>query len=409
MDDDVLKKYAELLVYSGGNVQKGQPVVIACDVSNAGFARLVQDAAYDAGASEVFINWTDEVSTRTRYLRAADETFDAFPDWIVRRFEHFDGRKAVYLHIASEDPDLLAGVSPDRIKRFVKASRTATKPHSRLTMSNALRWSIVAVPSPKWAAKVFPGLPEDAAVEKLWGVLLKGARADGDDPRADWEIHRRNFEARVKFLNEKNFKTLRFKNGLGTDFSVGLANNHIWGGGGDLGQDGVYFFPNLPTEEIFTAPDRNAADGTVAASMPLSYQGSLIENFSVTFEGGRAVSHKAEKNEEVLKNIIEMDEGSRRLGEVALVPDSSPISRMGLLFYETLFDENASCHLALGKAYPHCIKGGDKLSEEELINAGVNDSLLHVDFMFGTSDMKIVGVGADGAETVIMENGEYVV
>ena len=408
MNQAKLQKYAELLVRSGGNVQKGQPVVISSDVADAGFAHMVQACAYDAGASEVAIDWRDDVSTRTRYLRGADDIFNVYPQWCVDRFKFFDDRGVVYLHILSSDPDLLSGVAPDRIQRYTKASRQGTKAHSTRTMSNELRWSLLAVPSPKWACKVFPKLDEAAAVEALWDAILKGARADGDDPIADWASHRKTFEGRKKYLNEKRFKALRFTNSIGTDFTLGLPKNHVWQGGGDIGQDGIPFFPNQPTEEIFTAPDRNNVNGKVVASMPLSYQGSLIEAFSITFKDGRAVEYQAEANEAILKSIIEMDEGSAYLGEVALVANSSPIAQMGILFYNTLFDENASSHLALGKAYPDCIKNGSKMNDEELAKNGINDSLLHVDFMFGTADMHIVGIEADGTETVVMENGELV-
>ena len=406
MDKQKLKKYAELLVRSGGNVQKGQPVVISSDVNDADFARTVMECAYDTGASEVVIDWRDEISTRTKYLRASNEIFDIYPQWCVDRFKFYDDRGAVYLHILSSDPDLLKGVEPDRIRRYTKASRQGTKAHSARTMSNELRWSLLAVPSPKWAAKVFPNLSVEEAVESLWNVILKGARADGDNPVEDWAAHRKTFEKRKTYLNEKQFSALRFTNGLGTNIVVGLPKNHVWQGGGDVGQDGIPFFPNQPTEEIFTAPKRDDVNGKVVASMPLSYQGSLIENFWIEFKDGKAVNYSASANEIVLKNIIEMDEGSSCLGEVAIVADSSPISTMNVLFYNTLFDENASSHFALGKAYPDCIKGGNDMSEEELAKAGINDSLLHVDFMFGTADMHVAGIEKDGTETVIMENGE---
>ena len=403
-----IKKYAELLVRSGGNVQKDQPVIITSDVADADFARMVQNYAYEAGASEVVIDWLDDISVRTRYIRAADKTFDEFPQWRVDRYKYYDDKGAVYLHIRSSDPDLLKGVSPDRIQRYTKVSRQGTKAHSARTMSNELRWSLLAVPSPSWAAKVYPKLSESEAFDALWKAILKCARADGSDPIADWSAHRKTFEARKNYLNDKQFKSLHFTNSLGTDLVVGLPKNHEWQGGGDVGQDGVPFFPNMPTEEIFTAPDRNNIEGKVVASMPLSYQGNLIEDFNITFKKGEAVEYQAKEGEAILKNIIGMDEGSRYLGEVALVANSSPISQMGVLFYSTLFDENASSHLALGKAYPDCIKGGTKMSEDELAKAGINDSLLHVDFMFGTADMSVVGLDYDGKETVVMENGELV-
>jgi len=407
MNKEQLMKYAELLVRAGGNVQKGQPVVVSCSVDDAYFGRMVQDYAYDAGASEVIMEWTDGPTARARFMRGSDELFDTFPQWMVDKLKYNDDRGAVYLAVNSSDPDLLAGVDPSRLMRATKASRAATKEHSALMMSNARRWSICAVPSPAWAKKVFPDLPESEAIERLWGHILKGARADGDNPIADWEKHKQNFVKRVNYLNEKAFDALRITTGIGTDLMVGLVKNHVWVGGGDTGKDGIPFFPNLPTEEIFTMPDRNRADGRVVASMPLSYQGNLIDGFEMTFKNGRVEAYSAEKNQASLANIIEMDEGARRLGEVALVANSSPIGQMKTLFYNTLFDENAAAHLALGKAYPNNMAGGADMTEEQRAAAGCNESLLHVDFMFGTADMRVVGIGADGSETVFLDNGEF--
>ncbi|MCL2605260.1 MAG: aminopeptidase [Defluviitaleaceae bacterium] len=403
-----LKKYAELLVRSGGNVQPGQLVVIGCAVDDAYFARIVQECAYDAGAKEVVMNWIDPASTRTRYLRAEDSVFDEFPQWRVDWYKHHDDRGAVYLHIDSSDPDYLAGVDSDRLRRFSKVSSIATKEHSALTMSNALRWSVCAIPSPAWAKKVFPDIPEAEAMEKLWAAIFKCARADGADAIADWQVHSGNFSERLDYLNKMNFDTLRITTGLGTDLTLGLVKNHIWAGGGDVGKDGVPFYPNIPTEELFTMPDRMRADGRVVASMPLSRQGNLIEGFEMTFKDGLVVSYKAEKNEQTLADIFTMDEGAKRLGEVALVADSSPIGKMGILFYNTLFDENASSHLALGKAYPNNMENGTEMTVEERVAAGCNDSFTHVDFMFGTPDMKVVGIAADGTETVFFENGDFI-
>ena len=408
MKKEQLMKYAELLVRAGGNVQKGQPVVISCSVDDAYFGRMVQEYAYDAGAAEVIMDWTDGPTTRARFLHGSDELFDTYPQWMVDRLKYNNDRGAVYLRVESSDPDLLAGVDPSRLKRSSKAAMMATKEHSALLMSNARRWSICAIPSPAWAKKVFPGLPEAEAIERLWAYILKGARADGANPIADWEAHKQNFVKRVDYLNKKAFKQLRITTGIGTDITLGLVKNHIWVGGGDTGKDGVPFFPNLPTEELFTMPDRNQADGRVVASMPLSYQGNLIEGFEMTFKNGRVESYSAEKNQATLANIIEMDEGAKRLGEVALVANSSPIGQMQTLFYNTLFDENASAHLALGKAYPNNMEGGSDMTVEERVAAGCNDSLLHVDFMFGTADMRVVGIGEDGSETVFLDNGEFV-
>jgi len=408
MDNARLQKYAELLVRAGGNVQKGQLVVIGCAVDDAYFGRMVQAAAYEAGASEVRIDWHDDQSTRAKYLHADNKIFDEYEDWRVSKFKEQDDKGAVYLHIRSTDPDYLAGVDPNRIKRFSKVAGEALKDHRALTMSSKLRWSIVALPSPAWAKKVFPNKPEAEAMELLWERILKGARADGEDLIGDWDKHRANFVNRVNYLNEQKFSALRFTTGLGSDFTLGLANNHIWEGGGDTDKTGIPFFPNIPTEEIFTMPNRLKAEGRVVASMPLSYNGNLIEGFEMTFKEGKVVSYKADKNQDTLKNIIEMDEGASRLGEVAIVANSSPIGQMNTLFYNTLFDENASAHLALGKAYPKNILEGDKFTTEELIALGANDSLVHVDFMFGTSDMCITGIHEDGKEVLFFENGEYV-
>jgi len=407
MDKIRLQKYAELLVRAGGNVQKGQLVIIGCAVDDAYFGRMVEAVAYETGASEVRIDWRDDQSTRAKYLYADNKIFDEYEDWRVAKFKEQDDKGAVYLDIRSTDPDYLAGVDLDRINRFSKVAGEALKSHKSLTMSSKLRWSIIALPSPAWAKKVFPNKPEAEAMDLLWERILKGARADGENPVGDWEKHRENFVQHVNYLNAQKFSALRFTTGLGSDFTLGLAKNHIWAGGDDIGDDGIPFFPNIPTEEIFTMPDRLKAEGRVVASMPLSYNGTLIEGFEMTFKDGKIVSYKADKNQDTLKNIIEMDEGAARLGEVAIVANSSPIGQMNTLFYNTLFDENASAHLALGKAYPKNILDGDKFSVEELIAAGANDSLVHVDFMFGTSDMCITGIYEDGGEVVFFENGEY--
>lgn len=407
MKKEKLQNYANLLVRVGGNVQKGQLVVIGCDIGAAEFARMVQDAAYDAGAAEVTINWSDAISARTKYLRADDAIFDVVPQWIVDRFADWDARGAVYLHILSDDPDYLSGVDPNRLSRYSKVAGEKLKDHSLLTMSHKLRWSLCALPSEGWAKKVFPDLPVEAAMDKLEEQILKAARADGTDPIADWEKHRATFTDKLEYLNTSQFDALRFKNSLGTDITVGMPKDHVWKGGGSIAGDGVLFFPNIPTEEIFSAPDLNRADGRVVASMPLSYMGNLIEGIDITFKNGEVVDYKSKTGQDVLANLINTDEGSKRLGEVALVQKTSPINQMGTLFYNTLFDENASCHLAIGKAYPHNLKGGTEMTPEELIERGINHSVTHVDFMFGTDDMCVVGIKADGTEEIIFENGEY--
>ena len=407
VSEETLKNYANLLVHTGGNVQAGQPVVISSDIETAYFARMVQDVAYDAGASDVSIMWGDSSSARTRYLRAIDEVFDDFPQWMVDRLKYWDDKNAVYLTIISSDPDLLNGVDPDRIRRFGKISSEKTKEHSDNRMSYKVRWSLCAVPSAGWAKKVFPDLSEDEAVESLWEHIIKAARADGVDPIADWKNHRQSFVDRVNYLNEQQFSKLRITTGLGTDITLGTPKDHVWKGGGSIDVVGLPFSPNIPTEEIFTAPHRNISDGRVVASVPLSYRGNLIEGIDMTFKDGVITNFKASKNHEALSSIIETDEGAKRLGEVALVPKSSPINQMNTLFYNTLYDENASCHLAIGKAYPVNIKDGTSLSDDELLEKGINNSLVHVDFMIGTDDMKVMGIYEDDREVVIFEGGEY--
>ena len=293
MTKERLEKYANLLVKAGGNVQKGQLVVIVASVDDAYFVRMVMNAAYDAGASEVVIDWNDEATSRAKFMRGADDIFDTFPKWRVEKYKEQDDNGAVYLRIESSDPDYLSGVNPTRLQRFAKVSSTALKPHAQIMMSSTLRWSILAIPSPAWAKKVFPNLSEADAMAKLWEYILKGARADGEDPVADWHEHNKNFTKRINYLNTQNFDSLRFTTGLGTNITLGLVNNHVWEGGSDTDKNGTQFFPNLPTEEIFTMPNRNRADGRVVASMPLSYQGNLIENFELTFKDGRVVDYKA--------------------------------------------------------------------------------------------------------------------
>ncbi|MCL2372140.1 MAG: aminopeptidase [Defluviitaleaceae bacterium] len=407
LNNERLQKYANLLVRAGGNVQKGSPVVISSAVDDAYFARMVQDAAYDAGASDVTIDWTDDASVRAKFLRASSEVFDEFPEWRVAKLKYQDDKGSVYLRIESSDPDNLKGVESDRLQRFTKVASQATRPHAELMMSNALRWSIIALPSPAWARKVFPTITEAEAIDKLWTCILKAARADGDDPVAEWQKHRENFTKRVEYLNAQQFDSLHITTGLGTDFTVGLVQNHNWEGGGDIDKTGIPFFPNMPTEEVFTMPHRDRANGRVVASMPLTYQGNLIENFEMTFKNGIVIDYKAETNQDILKNLMETDEGARRLGEVALVANSSPIGQMGVLFYNTLFDENASAHLALGKAYPTNMQGAESLTTEQRTARGCNDSLIHEDFMFGTADMNITGIKPDGTEVNFFKNGEF--
>ena len=407
MKQEDLIKFADVFVRIGGNVQKGDTVVITANVTDAPFVRAITQRAYDCGAREVVYRWIDQDCARMRFLQADSEIFDEFPSWLKEFYGYYDARQTVYLNIDSDDPDLLAGVDEARIRRDIICRGHGLKDHRNITMSNRVRWSIAGFPSDKWAAKVFPGIPQDEAEEKLWQAILKASRADGGDPAEDWHKHNENFKTRKHYLNNKRFVSLKFKNNIGTDFVMELPKGHIWLGGRETDAEGRFFNPNMPTEEIFTMPKRKGVNGRVVSSMPLSYNGVLIEGFELTFKDGRVSGFKAEKNEQILKGLLESDEGARYLGEVALVPFDSPINRQGILYYNTLFDENASCHLALGKAYPVNLKGSEALTPEELIDAGVNDSMIHVDFMIGTEDLSIIGVESDGSETPVFINGCY--
>ena len=405
MDTQRQERYAELIVKKGANVQRGQKVVVRADIESADFVRLVVKAAYDAGASQVVMSWSDEAVTKMTYLRADDDVFKSVEPWRVQFFKDYDDAGACYINIISDDPDLLSGVDSERIKNTAKAVGDALTEHRRLIMGDHVRWTIAGVPSKAWARKVFPNLSDEDASLALWEKIMASARANGDAIAA-WDEHDGVFKAKIDFLNNSKFASLHFKNSLGTDLTLDLPARHYWKGGSSPATDGVFFFPNIPTEEVFTLPHSHTANGKVVASMPLTYNGVTIENFELTFADGKVVSHKAEKNEATLTNILELDEGARRLGEVALVPHLSPISQMNILFNNTLYDENASCHFALGKAYP-MVEGYDKLSKEEADKCGINDSITHVDFMFGTADLQITGTTADGKEVPVFVNGNW--
>ncbi|RYI27612.1 aminopeptidase [Bacillus infantis] len=402
-----LKKYAELAVRAGVNLQKNQLLVIHSDIQNAVFARLIQSAAYEAGASNVFIDWTDEQSSKEFYLHAADRDIDHFPDWQAARFKEWEDAGAAYIHIISENLDVFKEVSPERISRFQKASRTKLKDYHAKIRSHEIRWCLLAVPYVSWAAKVFPNLSREEALYSLWELILKGSRADGKDPIKDWESHNRAFESRKKILNDSQFEALHFTNSRGTDLLVGLPENHRYIGGGVTDKNGIPFFPNIPTEEIFTAPHKNKVNGKLAGTKPLIYGGSVIDEFYLIFKDGMITDYYAAKGQEVLQNLIETDEGSHYLGEIALVSNKSPLAQTDTLFYNTLFDENTACHIGIGNASPSNIQNGIGQSEEELKAAGLNASLLLVNVTFGTEDMKVVGIKEDGTEVLLMKDGDF--
>lgn len=402
-----LDNYASLIVSAGVNIQKGQLLVIQTPIECADFARRIAQKAYEAGAKDVVMNWRDELFTKMRYLNAPEEVFGEFADWQKEYYQYYTDRGAAFISIAANDPELLKEVDPKRVAMVQKTNSTHLAEHREKLMSNENSWCVASVPTKAWAMKVFPEKTAEEALEALWTAILASVRADQDDPTQSWEEHKKALRERMAFLNQYNFRRLRYRNALGTDLIVGLPEGHLWLGGAEKTKSGVEFIANIPTEEVFTLPHKNEVDGVVYSSKPLNYQGNLIDRFSLTFKEGKVVDCSAMIGEEVLRNLIATDEGASRLGEVALVPFDSPISNSNILFYNTLFDENASCHLAFGKAYPVCIEGGEAMDKTALNEAGVNDSLVHVDFMIGTSDLTIDGQTADGQWIPVFRDGNF--
>ena len=400
------KQYADILVTLGVNVQSGQELVVRCDTAAAPFARIVTAAAYTAGAREVIVHFRDDKISRMRYEYAPTDVFTSVPEWESEGMNYYAARGAAFLSIVSEDPEAFKGVDPQKLAARNVAADEAFRPYYERMDKNELQWCVAAAASPEWARKVFPDRSEESAVAALWEAIFRAVRIGGN-VQEKWTEHGESLKKRCAFLNEKQFKKLRYQNGLGTDFTVGLVENHIWTGGAEQTKTGVTFFANMPTEEVFTMPHCEQAEGVLKSSLPLSYQGSVIRNFTLRFHDGKVVEYHAEEGEETLKMILEADDGSRRLGEIALVPYNSPISQSGILFLQTLFDENAACHFALGQCYPNTMRDGEKLNREDLRAIGGNYAINHVDFMVGTADLSITGINASGDETLIFENGGW--
>lgn len=407
--EHLLEKYASLAVNIGVNIQKGQTLLIRSSISSAPFTRLVVKKAYEAGARNVNILWTDDEITRLRYDLAPDDSFEDFPEYYVKAHDEVVEKNHALLSIVSVDPDLLNGVPAERISAATKTAGMAMDGVRRALQADKVSWSIVAVPSVAWAAKVFPELKTSVAqVEALWHAIFSATRADETDPVAAWQSHIQGLTTKADFLNAKKFKALHFE-APGTNLTIELPDKHNWCAAESTNAKGAAFTANIPTEEVFTMPKKTGVYGTVSSKKPLSYSGNLINNFSLTFEDGAIVDFNAETGYETLKTIIETDAGSKYLGEVALVPHSSPISTSNLTFYNTLFDENASVHLAIGSAYAFNLVGGKTMSPEELKAEGANASITHVDFMIGCAEMNIDAIGADGSKTPIFRAGEWVI
>ena len=404
--DSNLLKYAELAVKVGVNIQKDQYLYIAASTDAVEFVRLVTKIAYEAGAKQVFVDFSDDQVGRYRYELAPEDSFDFFPSWKVQEREWLAEQGAAFMSIVSQSPDLLKGIDPKRIATFQKAAGTALNKYRQYVQSDKIAWTVIAVPSKAWAAKVFPHLSENGQVEALWDAIFKATRADLENPVEAWVKHNDTLHEKVAYLNAKKYAKLHYT-APGTDLTIELPKGHLWCGAGSVNERGDAFMANMPTEEVFTVPHKEGVNGYVSSTKPLSYGGNIIDNFKITFENGRIVNIEAEQGEEVLKNLVATDEGSHYLGEIALVPHNSPISDSGLLFFNTLFDENASNHLAIGSAYAFCLEGGKTMSQEQLKANGLNQSITHVDFMIGSADMNIDGITEDGQQEPIFKGGNW--
>ncbi len=406
IDPVKLDRLAEVAIKVGLRLEPGQDLVLTAPMSALPLVRRIAVHAYKAGAGIVQPIFSDEELTLARYANAADASFDRAPAWLYEGMAQAFSGNAARLAISGDNPMMLAGQDPDKVARANRATSMAYKPALEKITGFDINWNIVSYPNAAWAKLVFPGLPEDEAVHKLAEAIFAASRVNNDDPIAAWAEHNANLKKRWSWLNEHNFASLHYT-GPGTDLTVGLADGHRWKGGASEAKNGITCNPNIPTEEVFTTPHAMRVEGHVRSTKPLSHNGTLIENIEVKFEGGRIVEAHATKGEAVLTKVLDTDEGSRRIGEVALVPHSSPISASGVLFYNTLYDENAACHIALGQCYADCFVGGTKMSPEEIQQRGGNKSLVHVDWMIGSDKIDIDGIKSDGSRVPVMRGGEW--
>ncbi len=401
-----LRRYAKLIARTGVGVKKGQWVIVQAELDQPEFVEMVVEELYRAGAGKVSVEWSHQPLVHTHYKYQSQDKLSAFEKWEIEKLELRKEQLPAMLYLESTDPDGLKGVDQEKFTAVRAARSRIAKPY-RDAMENKYQWCIAAVPGKAWAKKVFPGLVASTAVERLWDAILSASRADGPDPVREWARHNDALAARCDYLNRLKLVSLEYRSSNGTDLKVGLIPDSCFKGGGEETIGGVLFNPNIPTEEIFISPKAGEAEGIVYSTKPLSYQGELIENFSVRFEGGKVVAVQAEKNGALLEKMISMDEGAKMLGECALIAYDSPINNSNILFYNTLFDENASCHLALGRGFNECVKGFEQMSNEEIRAKGINDSIIHVDFMIGSPDLEVVGVTKNGARVQIFKNGNW--
>ncbi len=406
--DSQLRKYAELAIKKGLNLQSGQRLIVSAPLAAAPLVREVAASAYQAGCRLVHVIWHDDELTLMRYKKAPRDSFEEYPVWQSKGLYEEAKAGAAFLHILGSDPDLLAEQDSQLVSTALRTGQIHNKSLSELRRRNGTNWSIISMPVPSWAAKVFPDLEPKQQMEKLTDVIFSLCRVDREDPIAAWTEHIETLRTRKDYLNQKRYTALQFS-APAMDLKVGLPEKHNWVSGTVVTEAGVTVVPNMPTEEVFTVPHRDRVDGTVSASKPLHYRGMVFENFTFTFKQGRVIDVKADKGEDLLKKIVETDEGSSRLGEVALVAESSPVAQSGLLFYNPLFDENAACHLALGFAFQENIEGGTAMSPEDFEAAGGNSSQVHMDFMVGTNRLNVEGVARDGKREAILRQGEWVI
>lgn len=404
--EEKLQKYAELIVKVGVNVQPGQEVVLYITVEQQHLAHLIVKEAYKAGAGKVMIKWSDTFAQREFLEHASDEFLENVPEFAKEEAQYIADHRCCRISVMSEDPGAFGGIDQKRVAAYQSANGKALMPVRQATQNNDLSWTVVAAASPAWAERVFPDLKGEAAVDRLWEEIFKTTRIDREDPIQAWKDHDTKLHEKEDWLNKEQFSALHYTSPR-TDLTIGLPENHVWEGGGSKNAAGIEFMANMPTEECFTAPDNRRIDGYVTSTKPLSYAGNILENMKFTFKDGKVVEATAEKGQAVLDHLLETDDGVRSLGEVSLVPDPSPISQSGITFFNTLFDENASDHLALGAAYPFNVQGGTKMSEDQLKAKGINFSQAHVDFMVGSADMNIDGIKKDGTIVPVFRNGDW--
>ncbi|GED66998.1 aminopeptidase [Brevibacillus reuszeri] len=403
-----VEKYADLAIRTGVNLQLGQTLVIVAPIEAVTLVRVLTEKAYDAGAKHVLVEWSDDELSLIRYRKAPDEAFTEYPSWKAKGFEELAAGGAAFLTIYAPTPGLLKDINPERIATEAKTNAIAMKNYRNYTKSDEVSWSIIAYPTEAWAQKVFPDQPIQQAIDQLWNVIFKVTRVYEDDPNQAWSEHNAKLAKIVAYLNNKQYQELSYEMNE-TKLSVALPKNHVWKGGASVTKQGTVFNPNLPTEEVYTMPHKDGIHGVVHSTKPLNYGGNVIDQFSLVFEQGMVVDFSAETGYETLQHLLKMDEGARHLGEVALVPYRSPISLSNVIFYNTLFDENASCHFALGQCYPTNITGGTAMNDEELAQHGGNKSHIHVDFMMGGAEMNIDAITEDGKREPLFRNGEWAI